>query len=69
MQPCRAPRPKTGFLPEAALDTNHSLLDVYEKHALLHALSETDGDKLAAARLVGVGKSTFYRKLKTHGIK
>lgn len=62
-------RPRTGFLPEAALDSAASLLEVYEKHALLHALSETGGDKLAAARLVGVGKSTFYRKLKTHGIK
>ncbi|MEQ1893210.1 MAG: sigma 54-interacting transcriptional regulator, partial [Planctomycetota bacterium] len=63
------PRPKAGFLPASALDSAVSLLDVYEKHALLHALSETDGDKLAAAKLVGVGKSTFYRKLKTHGIK
>ena len=63
------PRPKAGFLPDSALDSAISLLDVYEKHALLHALSETGGDKLAAARLVGVGKSTFYRKLKTHGIK
>jgi DNA-binding NtrC family response regulator len=62
-------RPKAGFLPESALDSAASLLDVYEKHALLHALSETGGDKLAAAKLVGVGKSTFYRKLKTHGIK
>ncbi len=45
-----------------------SLLDAYEKRALLHALRETGGDKLKAARLVGVGKSTFYRKLKLHGI-
>jgi len=44
------------------------LLEEYEKRALLHALYETDGDKQAAARLIGIGKSTFYRKLKTHGI-
>jgi two-component system response regulator HydG len=62
-------RTRPGFLPESALDASVSLLDVYEKHALLHALSETGGDKLAAAKLVGVGKSTFYRKLKTHGIR
>lgn len=62
-------RPRTGLMLETPIDSTVSLLDVYEKHALLHALSETGGDKLAAARLVGVGKSTFYRKLKTHGIK
>ncbi len=45
-----------------------ALLDVYEKKALLRALSLTGGDKLKAAKLVGVGKSTFYRKLKLHGI-
>jgi len=45
-----------------------SLLDAYERCALLHALRDTEGDKLAAARLVGIGKSTFYRKLKQHGL-
>ena len=43
-------------------------LDLYEKKALLRALHETGGDKLAAARLLGVGKSTLYRKLKRYGI-
>jgi DNA-binding NtrC family response regulator len=43
-------------------------LQLYEKRALLRALEETGGDKLAAARLLGVGKSTFYRKLRAHGL-
>jgi len=43
-------------------------LEAYEKKAILHALRETCGDKLAAARLLNIGKSTFYRKLKTHGL-
>jgi len=43
-------------------------LDLYEKKALLRALEETGGDKLAAARLLKVGKSTLYRKLKRYGI-
>ncbi len=42
--------------------------EAYEKRAILHALRETGGDKLAAARLLQIGKSTFYRKLKTHGL-
>ena len=40
----------------------------YEKLALLHALQTTKGDKISAARLLGIGKSTFYRKLKQHKI-
>jgi DNA-binding NtrC family response regulator len=44
------------------------LLNHHEKLALLEALKRTAGDKLAAAQLLGVGKSTFYRKIKQHGI-
>ncbi|MDG1501138.1 MAG: sigma 54-interacting transcriptional regulator [Planctomycetota bacterium] len=43
-------------------------LDSYEKMALERALEEAGGDKLAAAKLLNVGKSTLYRKLKRHGI-
>ena len=43
-------------------------LDLYEKKALLRALDECDGDRLAAARLLEVGKSTLYRKLKRFDI-
>jgi two-component system response regulator HydG len=52
----------------ASLDSTVSLLDSYEKGALLHALRLAQGDKLAAAKLLRVGKSTLYRKLKQHGI-
>jgi transcriptional regulator with PAS, ATPase and Fis domain len=34
-----------------------------ERHAILRTLRETGGDKLAAARLLGIGKTTLYRKL------
>lgn len=43
-------------------------LDLYEKKALLRALDECGGDRLAAARLLKVGKSTLYRKLKRFDI-
>ena len=36
---------------------------------LLRALEITLGDKLAAARLLKIGKSTLYRKLKRYDIK
>jgi two-component system response regulator HydG len=51
--------------PQAPCDLN---LKSYERQCLLAALSETGGDKLAAARLLQVGKSTLYRKLKLHRI-
>jgi DNA-binding NtrC family response regulator len=44
-------------------------LDFYEMKALLRALDHVGGDKLAAARLLNVGKSTLYRKLKRFEIE
>jgi DNA-binding NtrC family response regulator len=38
-------------------------LDAIEKETILRALHETNGDKLTAARLLGIGKTTLYRKL------
>ena len=38
-----------------------------ERRAILHALRETGGDKVATARLLGIGKTTLYRKLKKYG--
>jgi two-component system response regulator HydG len=39
-----------------------------EKHAILRAIQETNGDKMMAAELLGIGKTTLYRKLKEYGI-
>jgi two-component system response regulator HydG len=39
-----------------------------EKQAILAALSHLQGDKLAAAKLLGIGKTTMYRKLKEYGL-
>jgi DNA-binding NtrC family response regulator len=41
-------------------------LDALERRAIFRALRETGGDKLAAARLLGIGKTTLYRKLKQY---
>jgi len=37
-----------------------------ERRAIMHALRQTDGDRLAAARLLGIGKTTLYRKLREY---
>jgi DNA-binding NtrC family response regulator len=37
-----------------------------EKHAILTALRQTNNDKILAAKLLGIGKTTLYRKLKEY---
>ena len=37
-----------------------------EKQTILRAITELNGDKLQAARLLGIGKTTLYRKLKDY---
>jgi len=37
-----------------------------EKVTILSAIAELNGDKLQAARLLGIGKTTLYRKLKDY---
>jgi two-component system response regulator HydG len=54
---------------------NHRLQDgvipiaKMEKHAILVALRQTSGDRKMAARLLGIGKTTLYRKLKEYSVQ
>jgi two-component system response regulator HydG len=58
--------PKTERLPEA----NELVpLEELERRAILRTLRETAGDKLAAARILGIGKTTLYRKLKQYHVE
>jgi two-component system response regulator HydG len=47
----------------------HGILPIaeMEKRAILSAIGQLHGDKLEAARLLGIGKTTLYRKLKEYG--
>ena len=38
-----------------------------ERQAILDTIRQLKGDKLMAARLLGIGKTTLYRKLKEYG--
>jgi DNA-binding NtrC family response regulator len=38
-----------------------------EQQTILEAIRQTNGDKREAARLLGIGKTTLYRKLKEYG--
>ncbi|MGC2247492.1 MAG: helix-turn-helix domain-containing protein, partial [Terriglobales bacterium] len=49
-------RPTNGIVPMAELETK----------TILDALAQVNGDKMTAARLLGIGKTTLYRKLKEY---
>jgi two-component system response regulator HydG len=48
--------PSAGIIPMAEL----------EKQTILHTLVQVNGDKMLAARLLRIGKTTLYRKLKEY---
>jgi transcriptional regulator of acetoin/glycerol metabolism len=37
-----------------------------ERQTILNTIAQLNGDKLTAARLLGIGKTTLYRKLKEY---
>jgi two-component system response regulator HydG len=39
-----------------------------EREAIINTIRQLHGDKLMAAKLLGIGKTTLYRKLKEYGI-
>jgi two-component system response regulator AtoC len=53
---------------QLALSEVPASLEAYERCALERSLLESGGDATAAARLLGIGRSTFYRKLSKHGL-
>jgi DNA-binding NtrC family response regulator len=59
--PRRGADPALGRLPLS--------LEAYERSALERALGEAGGNATEAARRLGIGRSTFYRKLGKHGLR
>jgi len=49
-------------------DSDPISFDVYERKVILRALHHCKGNRLACARMLRLGKSTLYRKLKRLGI-
>jgi two-component system response regulator HydG len=61
----RRPAAPTSAAPPTDLPLS---LEAYERCALERALREAGGDATQAARSLGIGRSTFYRRLAVHGI-
>jgi transcriptional regulator with PAS, ATPase and Fis domain len=55
------------FQGAVSLDAVVPLLEI-EKRAILQAIEITKGDRSLAADLLGIGRTTLYRKLKSYGL-
>lgn len=63
------PYQKLGVSGKSAVGGSEPLrLDDVERSAILKVLKDTNGDKIAAARALGIGKPTIYGKLKEYGL-
>jgi len=52
----------------ANLINGQNTLDDIERQAILATLRATRGDRTACARILGIDKSTLYRKLKRYNV-
>ena len=50
---------------QASLKVNFSLAEI-EKQTIIAAILSADGDILQASKLLGLGKTTVYRKVKSY---
>jgi transcriptional regulator of acetoin/glycerol metabolism len=55
-RPAARPEPPTGDL------------DAVERGHIVRVLAETRGNKMAAARRLGISRRTLYRRLERHGL-
>ena len=62
--------PKTWTEPSASnsFDDLDAEVEAYERRRLIDAMTDAQGNKSEAARLLGMPRSTFFSKLKKHGL-
>lgn len=53
---------------EREADARVTPLSEIEKQAILTTITQLNGDKMRAAKLLGIGKTTLYRKLKQYAV-
>jgi len=57
------------YVKDGTQDQETATLKQLERRAILQALEATHGDRLRAAKQLGIGKTTIYRKIKEYGIE
>ena len=73
-EPRDLPEEIRGAVPSAGVDLGADAisglsLDQIEKQAIRHALRLNNGNREQAAKMLGIGQRTLYRKLKEYGLK
>src|ERR1019366_7979724 len=60
-----------GPLPDFAISPRSPVISLpeSERHPIAHALAATRGQRGKTARLLGIGRTTLYRKMKQYGIE
>jgi len=51
------------------LDPNFTLLEGVERNVIIQTLKAAEGNKLEAAKRLGIGRQTLYNKIKAYGIE
>ena len=64
----QSPNPQVVSISRAGTKAAIVPLAELEKQAIIAALKHLHGDKLSTAKMLGIGKTTLYRKLKQYGI-
>ena len=57
-----------GGHPPAEAESTNLNLDDRERRAIVQALAHTHGNKLKAAKMLGIHRPTLYNKMKRYGI-
>ena len=50
-------------------DTSFTLLEGVERNTIIQTLKASGGNKLEAAKRLGIGRQTLYNKIKAYGIE
>jgi transcriptional regulator of acetoin/glycerol metabolism len=50
-------------------DSGYTLLESVERNTIVQTLKASEGNKLEAAKRLGIGRQTLYNKLKAYGIE
>jgi two-component system response regulator HydG len=63
-----SPEPEATVIGGQAVSSIRPIAEL-ERNAILDSIRKLKGDKLLAAKLLGIGKTTLYRKLKEYGVR